>query len=445
MMKEAAGVRPVRSAFELVRAVSVRLVDGGAEVKRWDETIRREHYLGLQTLVGQTLRYVAEIDGQWVALLGFTGGARKVSARDSFIGWSADQQRTRLDYVAQNARFLIRAGYHVPNLGSRILGLVLRRLSADWQAVHGHPVLLCETFVDPAHFDGGVYRAAGFTHIGETSGYARAGQTWIEHKHPKLVFVRPLRRQAVDLLCQPFLSAQIAQQTAAIDPNVLPLDGPKGLVTFMHKVHDPRMPRGIRHSIPSVLAVAALAVICGQHGYHEMGQWAKALAPDQLRRLGCFHSPSSGRYVAPSSETIRRVLMTIDPDELDRAICDFLRSAVPPRPGAGLAFDGKTLRGSASQSEGQRHLLSAVQHGLGILRGQVEVDGKANEIPAAHRLFDQLSVAGTVVTADAMHTQERTAKAIVERGGEYLLIAKDNQPSLRQSLAALDWRLSPPC
>ena len=68
--------------------------------------------------------------------------------------------------MVNNARFVILPRFQVANLGSHVLGLTLRRLSADWQAVHGHPVLACETFVDPAHFLGTVYASAGFTYLG---------------------------------------------------------------------------------------------------------------------------------------------------------------------------------------------------------------------------------------------------------------------------------------
>ncbi|MHB1930762.1 MAG: ISAs1 family transposase [Acidimicrobiales bacterium] len=423
--------------------MQVRVVASPLEIKRWDSLIREHHYLGLTNLVGETLRYVAEVDGQWVALLGFASPALKVTARDQFIGWTPEQLEQRRIYVAQNARFLILPGYHIPNLGSRVLGLTLRRLSDDWQVAHGHPVLVCETFVDPSRFDGGVYRAAGFVHVGETSGFAKSGNRWTEHNQPKLVWLRPLRRRALELLRQDLLTPELARGAAVVDPNTLPLNGSRGLVGYMQGVSDPRMRRGVRHPVASVLAVAALAVICGMRSYRAIGQWCQALSQDQLLHLGCFRSPTTGRYVAPSQDTVRRVLTNVDAAALDRAVCAYLVAVLAPPGQRRIALDGKTLRGSASESANQRHLLSAVRHGLGTVLAQVEVDGKENEIPAAQRLLEILPPAGMVVTADAMHTQEQTAKAIVEAGGEYLFTVKDNQPSLHQTLAALDWAFSP--
>lgn len=431
------------SAIDMVRGVQVRLVESPEEARRWDELIRSHHYLGLTNMVGETLRYIAELDGTWVALLGFASAALKGTARDRFIGWTPEQRRTRLIYIAQNARFLILPGYHVPNLGSRVLGLTLRRLSDDWQAAHGHPVLVCETFVDPSRFDGGVYRASGFVHVGETTGFAKNGNNWVEHNHPKLVWLRPLRRRALDLLRKEFLTPELLHGAPVVDPDALPLNGHKGLVGYMQQISDPRARRGVRHPISTTLAICVLAVICGMRSYRAIGQWASDLSQEQLYRLGAFRSPTSGGFVPPSTGTVRRALMMVSPDALDRAVCAYLEAVLQPRGKGRTAIDGKTLRGSASATEGQRHLVSAVRHGLGIVVAQIGVDGKENEIPAAQRLLECIPLEDTVVTADAMHTQEKTANMIVRRGGEYLFTVKDNQPSLHQTLAALDWAFSP--
>ena len=142
----------------MVPRVGVRLVASAQEEKRWDELIRRHHYLGVATMVGETLRYVAELDGRWAALTGFASAALKVKARDEHIGWTPEQQTKRVIYIAQNARFLILPGFNVANMGSRVLGLCLRRLSNHWQTTHSRPVLVCETFVNPSLLTVASYR-----------------------------------------------------------------------------------------------------------------------------------------------------------------------------------------------------------------------------------------------------------------------------------------------
>ena len=125
----------------VVSRVRVRLIDA-AERPAWDALMRAHHYLGLTALVGRSLRYVAEGDGQWLALVGWASAALKCAPRDAWIGWAKALQWQRIGLIANNARFLILPGVRVRNLASQVLGANLRRLSSDWQAVHGHGLLL---------------------------------------------------------------------------------------------------------------------------------------------------------------------------------------------------------------------------------------------------------------------------------------------------------------
>ena len=87
----------------------------------------------------------------WLALIGWQPGAFKLAARDRWVGWSTEQQFRRLHLIANNARFVILTPRPVPNLASRVLGLSLRRLSRDMQAVHGYPVLLAEALASDCY------------------------------------------------------------------------------------------------------------------------------------------------------------------------------------------------------------------------------------------------------------------------------------------------------
>jgi hypothetical protein len=151
--------------------VVVRLIKP-REVGRWNRLMVQHHYLGNAQLVGETLRYVAERQGRWLALLGWGSAAYHLRVRERHIGWSTAQRRSRLPLVACNARFLILPGIDLPNLASQVLGACTRRLSQDWQVVHGHGVLLAETFVDPQRFQGTCYRAAGWLRLGASRGFA---------------------------------------------------------------------------------------------------------------------------------------------------------------------------------------------------------------------------------------------------------------------------------
>ena len=139
----------------LLAEVTVRPIDEATERELFDKRLTEEHYLKNPTTVGEAIRYVAEYQGQWVALLVFSSAALHLKPRDRWLQWSAHQVAERRHLLAQNSRFLVLAETGKwPNLASRVLKLVGERLPADWQQRFGHPVLALETFVDPQRFRG---------------------------------------------------------------------------------------------------------------------------------------------------------------------------------------------------------------------------------------------------------------------------------------------------
>src|SRR5215203_2918987 len=110
------------------------------ERRRYDALVQEHHYLHTHQLVGQQLCYVATYQGEWLALSSWCAAARHLKARDTFIGWTPEQCRHRRALLANNARFLILPGQHRPNLASRVMKLILGRLSADWQQQYKHPI-----------------------------------------------------------------------------------------------------------------------------------------------------------------------------------------------------------------------------------------------------------------------------------------------------------------
>src|SRR5512136_2138573 len=199
------------SEVDVLGQVTVRLV-AEDEVGQFNYYLEEEHYLESSRLAGQSLRYVAEVDGQWVALLTFSAPALHLKARERWIGWSPRQRARRLGLIVNNSRFLVlpqRQRY--PNLASRVLGLTLRRLSADWQERWGHPVLVVESFVDESQYRGTCYRACGFEAVGLTEGFSRASRDFYqEHGQPKQLYLRELRPGARQRLRQARLPEELA-------------------------------------------------------------------------------------------------------------------------------------------------------------------------------------------------------------------------------------------
>lgn len=136
--------------------------------------LQRYHYLGLRNGVGENLKYLArDRQGRLLACFLFGSAAWKVKARDAFIGWDAACRQRHLGRLTNNTRFLILPWVRVPHLASHLLSQVARRLNTDWVAKYGHPIELLETFVDRNRFRGTCYRAAGWRHVGATTGRSR--------------------------------------------------------------------------------------------------------------------------------------------------------------------------------------------------------------------------------------------------------------------------------
>lgn len=411
------------------------------EKARWCQLMRQHHYLGFERIVGESLYYIASRGTAWVALLGWGSAALKCGPRDRWIGWDRALQWRRLHLIANNVRFLILPGWHEPNLASRLLALNLKRLSRDWELYYGHPLLLAETFVDPVRFRGTCYRAAGWQVLGQTRGFAKRNRRYWQHGQPKLVLVRPLVPDAVSRLVAPFLAPLTSQRKETswmIDVNRLPLEGEDGLMDLLKTLVDPRKPRGVRHPVVTIVAIAACAALSGARSFCAIAEWAQGLSRDALRLLG------SKRKTPPSEPTIRRVLQRMDADRLDVEIGQWLARHHPLR-GRAVAVDGKTLRGGHDTNQPAPHLLSAILHQEAVVIGQIAVHEKTNEIPKLPELLDPLPLQGAVVTADALHTQQNTARYLVEtKKADYLFIVKDNQSTLRQDIADLDWEAFPP-
>lgn len=417
-----------------LRQVGVRPIEW-EERERWEELMRRHHYLGFHALMGESLRYVAEIGEHWMALLSWSSGVLKCGVRDRWIGWKSPIQWQRLHLIANNSRFLILPEGRVPHLASRVLALNVKRLSSDWEEVYGHPIWLAETFVDPTRFAGTCYKAAGWVELGQTRGFGRRGPEYVEHGQPKRVFVRALRGSSMERLAGSRPDPELTRRLAKMQLTEKQSDE---LIELLRGVPEVRKARGIRHGRASMLAMAICAVLCGARSYAAIAEWAGRCSQKMLKRLRARKSPHTGRYEAPSESAIRRLLQAIDTQAVDRTLVDWLTQLLPANPEA-VAFDGKTLRGARSEEGSQVHLLSAFLHQQGITLAQQTVESKSNEIPAAQPLLEPLNLAGKVVTADALHTQKELAHFLVEdKKAHYLFTVKDNQPTLKQDIADLD-------
>lgn len=176
---------------------------GSAEEVLFRSYLAAHHYLGFGKNVGENLGYlVQDRQGRDLACLLFGAVAWKVEARDRWIGWNDVQRQRRLLDITNNTRFLILPWIKVPHLASHILGIILRRLSSDWQKKYGHPIHLVETFVEKDRFRGTCYRAANWIYAGETKGRSRQDRDQTLIVPVKDVYLYPFHKNFREALCR---------------------------------------------------------------------------------------------------------------------------------------------------------------------------------------------------------------------------------------------------
>jgi hypothetical protein len=442
MAKRAVWLDPSEQA--VLDQVRVRLIEP-EERALWDDLVATRHYLQNATLVGEQLRYVAEHNGQWLALLGWSAAAYHVKGRDAWIGWSGEQRRRRLHFLANNARFLLLTPPgQLPNLATRCLALCCQRLSADWQAAYGHPILIVESFVDAQLFRGTAYKAAGWQALGVTAGFTRVSEDfYVAHDRLKTLYARPLRKRAALWLRRAQLPAELAACERAVQPRCQQKAAELGsLWEHLYRgVPEQRRCKGMRHKQATVLAIVLAWLLTGQRGgYRACALFARSLTQAQRARLRCWRNPKTKQYEVPSENCFYRVLSSVPIAALGQALTDWQTRRYGGEDGPVIALDGKALRGSA-----RTHLVGALnlqsQRWLDLER----VPDKSNEIPAAQTLIGRLDLEEKIAVLDALHTQVETARAIVQdQGGDYVLCIKGNQAGLqRQAQTLLPASFSP--
>ena len=401
------------------------------EQARWNQLVGEHHYLENANLVGERLCYVVEYQGQWLALIGWAAAAYHLAARDAWIGWDVNQRRQRLHLVANNARLCVLspAGQY-PNLASRALTLNLARLSADWQAAYGHPIVLVESFVDTQLFRGTAYKASGWKVLGATAGFKRVAEDFYEaHDRPKALYGREIIKHAARKLRQRDLPESLRAYERKVVPDCR-MSGPD-LRSFWEVLHDQvpesRRRKGLRHKQATVLTIAfAYLLSGGQGGHRSVATFAKDLTPTQKVAVRCWFNRRTRTYDPPTENCIYRVLKAVSLREFQQAVWAWQKIRLGAQDGDVVVLDGKALRGSQGTQ-----LVGAINGQSGRTLGVEAVADKSNEIPAGQTLLDRLDLDGTIALMDALHTQVETARTIVQRkGGDYVLIVKGNQSGL---------------
>jgi predicted transposase YbfD/YdcC len=211
---------------------------------------------------------------------------------------------------------------------------------------------------------------------------------------------------------------------------------PRPLLEVFADIPDVRNRRGTRHPLPSILALACCAMLCGARSYSAIAEWGRNYGSRIAQALGFRHLP-------PCAATLHLIFRRLDCAGFEAQLGAWAESVVASTPGGtdrpqaaepAVALDGKTLRGSRKQGAPGGHLLSALAHHVGVTLAQQAVADKTNEITVVETVLGQLVLAGRVVTMDALLTQTAVAQTIVDAGGDDVMIVKANQPQLRSDI-----------
>lgn len=202
------------------------------------------------------------------------------------------------------------------------------------------------------------------------------------------------------------------------------------LLRCLQQVPDPRGAHGRRHSFSAMLATIICAVLCGARGYEAIAQWIHSQLPEVWYLLGYFRRP-------PTGGAFRYLLSKVDPATLEEALCEWIGelAEVDGDDFESLALDGKTLCSTLAEHGRSIQLLSLFDHRTGCVLSQMQVPTDTNEAKASLAILKSLVLEGRVVTADAMFAQPDICRAIVDSGGDYLIVVKDNQRELKETIA----------
>jgi predicted transposase YbfD/YdcC len=191
---------------------------------------------------------------------------------------------------------------------------------------------------------------------------------------------------------------------------------------------DFRQARGRRYELLPILLLICVAMLCGYSSQSAIAQWGHNYGDHWLARLGFTD------HRCPSQSTLHRIFNGIDHRRLETILARWaeawLRALADPARLHAVAVDGKTLSASHKSGSQTAHLLASLSHQLSLVLAQVGVDDKSNEISKADDLLKMLALDGKIITADAMLTQRGISQQIRQGGGHYLLVVKQNQPSL---------------
>ncbi len=182
----------IAGSIKELKPFEIRQVRHTVDEKLHAGLIDQYHYLGYSHPVGEQRKYIVFAHRRPVGCFSFSAASRHIACIDRFIGWDAEHRKRNIHFIAYNTRFVLLPWVQVRHLASHLLGRITKAVAVDWQRTYNHPIYYLETFVDTEKFSGICYRAAGWVHLGETTGRGGNDRTNKVNRSVKAVWGYPL-------------------------------------------------------------------------------------------------------------------------------------------------------------------------------------------------------------------------------------------------------------
>lgn len=423
------------SLFEL-KDLTVRVLEE-EEYSRAKELLRQEHYLG-NCPHGLQLLQVVEHKGRWVALLDWGPACWKLADRESYIGWTHQQRAERLGLIVQNRRFLVLGKQRMPNLASRSLGLSLKALPAQWEALHGYRPLMAETFTDIEQFEGTCYKASNWQPLGLTKGFERHRADFFrKHDRPKKLWIKSFNRNALRILtAMDIPTAYLSGLNLDTPERDLALKNTQmqSLRTyFQQHFKDPRR-NNRTYPASSLLVFISMALFAGRHTLTSIQRYGNLLTQQQRKWLDFPHKKSSNLRKVPSFRALQNFLTQIEPKAFAECLSGWLATDLGTLPRA-LAIDGKWIRDRAlSLCLSDHETGGPVAVGFAAEVSKTDENKREGEQTVALELYQSTNLEGATITGDALNCNQPQAQAILDSGGDYFLQLKnENRHAYQQA------------
>ena len=315
-----------------LRRIRVEPVEDPFEVSHLSSYMCRHHELGDKKLIGQRIVYDITFEGYILGVLYFDKAVDRNKHREAKIGWTTRQRTDRICHVANNSRFLILPEVRgVPNLASRALSLVAKRISDDWVKKYNTPILALETYVDTAN-EGTCYTAAGWENLGFTTGFQKKGSE--ERTHSKRYFLTPLHKDSYTALSADIPHALItgvkpvtgeSNNNYVLDAGAIDL---KALQKHLSTIPDHRSRHGCVYEFTPLLTLCMVAVFSGYTQYRQIADWIAKLPINFRREVSLTRRNRGDR--TPSESLIGEFLAAINSALLEKALNTWLKDSYYP-------------------------------------------------------------------------------------------------------------------